>query len=189
MCLCACFSQLESARTHLRCRIATRVRVEGRDHGGLGLRSGGEGIGLRMEAPLKKKKNEQEIRSNKIYQNEMNDYKMVVAQAAPNDYDKTLTDEEEKKTLNLSGIPRTLKIGNPHNGALPLLLQHKEGRPFTKRVLQNIPFQSMGIFPLILGEVGRTVLTPTSTRTTMYLSLSLTWMCAQKHITFTLYKS
>ena len=35
---------------------------------------------------------------------------------------ETLTDEEEKKTLNLSGIPRTLKIGNPHNGALPLLL-------------------------------------------------------------------
>ena len=33
---------------------------------------------------------------------------------------ETLTDE--KKTLNLSGIPRTLKIGNPHNGALPLLL-------------------------------------------------------------------
>ena len=35
---------------------------------------------------------------------------------------ETLTDEEEKKILNLSGIPRTLKIGNPHNGALPLLL-------------------------------------------------------------------
>ena len=35
---------------------------------------------------------------------------------------ETLTDEEEKKTLNLSGIPRTLKIGNPYNGALPLLL-------------------------------------------------------------------
>ena len=35
---------------------------------------------------------------------------------------ETLTDEEEKKTLNLSGIPRTLKIGNPHNGALPLFL-------------------------------------------------------------------
>ena len=51
---------------------------------------------------------------------------MVAALAAPNDYDKTLTDEEEKKTLNLTldlcGIPRTLKIGNPHNGALPLLL-------------------------------------------------------------------
>ena len=31
------------------CRVVTRVRVEGRDHGGLGLRSGGEGIGLRME--------------------------------------------------------------------------------------------------------------------------------------------
>ena len=35
---------------------------------------------------------------------------------------ETLTNEEEKETLNLSGIPRTLKIGNPHNGALPLLL-------------------------------------------------------------------
>ena len=35
---------------------------------------------------------------------------------------ETLTDEEEKKTLNLSCIPHTLKIGNPHNGALPLLL-------------------------------------------------------------------
>ena len=39
---------------------------------------------------------------------------------------ETLTDEEEKKTLNLTldlcGIPHTPKIGNPHNGALPLLL-------------------------------------------------------------------
>ena len=35
---------------------------------------------------------------------------------------ETLNDEEEKKTLNLSGIPRALKIGNPHNGAFPLLL-------------------------------------------------------------------
>ena len=35
---------------------------------------------------------------------------------------ETLTHEEEKKTLNLSGIPHTLKIGNPHNGAFPLLL-------------------------------------------------------------------
>ena len=26
------------------------------------------------------------------------------------------------------------------------------------KVLQNIPFQSMGIFPLILGEVGRMAL-------------------------------
>ena len=33
-----------------RCRVVTRVRGEGRDHGGLGLRSRGEGIGLRMEA-------------------------------------------------------------------------------------------------------------------------------------------
>ena len=48
-----------------RCRVATRVRGEGRDHGGLGLRSGGEGVGLRMEAWLKEKENEQEIRSNK----------------------------------------------------------------------------------------------------------------------------
>ena len=33
------------------------MRGEGRDHGGLGLRSGGEGIGLRMEAWLKEKEN------------------------------------------------------------------------------------------------------------------------------------
>ena len=35
-------------------------------------------------------------------------------------------DENEEETLNetldLSGIPLTLKIGNPQNGALPLLL-------------------------------------------------------------------
>ena len=35
-------------------------------------------------------------------------------------------DENEEETLNetldLSGIPLTLKIGNPHNGALPLVL-------------------------------------------------------------------
>ena len=37
----------------MRCRVATRVRGEGRDHGGLGLRSGGEGIGIPMEAQLK----------------------------------------------------------------------------------------------------------------------------------------
>ena len=30
--------------------------------------------------------------------------------------------ETLKETLDLSGIPLTLKIGNPHNGALPLLL-------------------------------------------------------------------
>ena len=48
-----------------RCRVATHVRGEGRDHGGLGLRSRGEGIGHGMEALLKKKKNEQEIKSNK----------------------------------------------------------------------------------------------------------------------------
>ena len=42
---------------------------------------------------------------------------------------ETLTDEDEDKdketltlTLDLCGIPFTLKIGNPHNGALPLLL-------------------------------------------------------------------
>ena len=44
---------------------------------------------------------------------------------------ETLTDEDEDKdketltltlTLDLCGIPRTLKIGNPHNGAFPLLL-------------------------------------------------------------------
>ena len=33
-----------------RCRVATRVHVEGRDHGGLGLRSRGERIGHGMEA-------------------------------------------------------------------------------------------------------------------------------------------
>ena len=49
----------------MRCLVATRVRGEGREHGGLGLRSTGEGIGHRMEALLKKKKKEQEIRSNK----------------------------------------------------------------------------------------------------------------------------
>ena len=48
-----------------RCRVATRVHGEGWDHGALGLRSRGEGIGHGMEALLKKKKNEQEIRSNK----------------------------------------------------------------------------------------------------------------------------
>ena len=42
---------------------------------------------------------------------------------------ETLTDEDEDKdketltlTLDLCGMPFTLKIGNPHNGALPLLL-------------------------------------------------------------------
>ena len=43
---------------------------------------------------------------------------------------ETLTNEEEEEdeketlnlTLDLSGIPLTLKMGNPHNGALPLLL-------------------------------------------------------------------
>ena len=33
-----------------RCRVATRVRGERRDHGGLGLRSRGERIGHEMEA-------------------------------------------------------------------------------------------------------------------------------------------
>ena len=45
-----------------RCRIVTRVRGEGRDHRGLGLRSGGEGIGLRMEAWLKEKENEHDTK-------------------------------------------------------------------------------------------------------------------------------
>ena len=38
------------------------MRGEGRDHGGLGLRSGGEGIGLRMEARLKEKENEHDTK-------------------------------------------------------------------------------------------------------------------------------
>ena len=54
-----------SPKQMLRCRVATHVRVEGRDHGGLGLRSRGERIGHGIEALLKKKKNEQEIRPNK----------------------------------------------------------------------------------------------------------------------------
>ena len=33
-----------------RCRVDTRVRGEGRNHGGLGLRRRGEGIGLRNGA-------------------------------------------------------------------------------------------------------------------------------------------
>ena len=41
------------------------MRGEGWDHGGLGLRSRGEGIGRGREALLKKKKNEQEIRPDK----------------------------------------------------------------------------------------------------------------------------
>ena len=41
-----------------RCRVVTRVRGEGRNHGGLGLRRRGEGIGHGKEASLKKKKNE-----------------------------------------------------------------------------------------------------------------------------------
>ena len=43
------------------------------------------------------------------------DYKMVAALAAPNDYSKPKTLIRRKETLNL-------KIGNPHNGALPLIL-------------------------------------------------------------------
>ena len=104
----------------------------------------------------------------------------------------TLKEEEEETltlALDLSGIPLHTQNGQPPQwcSSSPFIAQG--GKTVYKRVLQNIPSQSMGIFPLILGEVGRTVLTPTSTRTTMYLSLSLTWMCAQKHITFTLYKS
>ena len=49
-----------------RCRVATRVRGEGRDHGGLGLRRRGEGIGCGREALLKKKKNEQEEEGDKM---------------------------------------------------------------------------------------------------------------------------
>ena len=44
-------------RRSLRCRVVTRVRVEGRDHGGLGLRSRGEGIGHGSEALHKKRMN------------------------------------------------------------------------------------------------------------------------------------
>ena len=40
-----------------RCRVVTRVRVEGQDHGGLGLRSRGEGIGHGSEALHKKRMN------------------------------------------------------------------------------------------------------------------------------------
>ena len=70
---------------------------------------------------MNKRKMEAEC-STRYIRNRKTDYKMVAASAAPNDYDRTLTLIDEKETLNLSGIPRTLKIGNPHNGALPLLL-------------------------------------------------------------------
>ena len=54
-----------------RCRVAMRVRVEGRDHGGLGLRRIGERIGHEMEVQLKKEdesdiKIEQEDDGDKI---------------------------------------------------------------------------------------------------------------------------
>ena len=55
-----------SLRSRLRCRVVTRVRREGRDHGGLGLRSGREGVRLRMEAWLKEKENEQEEDGDKM---------------------------------------------------------------------------------------------------------------------------
>ena len=47
-----CYSFLDGFRGYnqIRCRLVTRVRGEGQDHWGLGLRSRGEGIGLRMEA-------------------------------------------------------------------------------------------------------------------------------------------
>ena len=45
-----------------RCHAATRVRVEGRDHGGLGLRSRGERILHEMEASLKKEEDEYDIK-------------------------------------------------------------------------------------------------------------------------------
>ena len=35
---------------------------------------------------------------------------------------ETLEETLTERTLDLSGIPLTLKIGNPHNSALPLLL-------------------------------------------------------------------
>ena len=44
------------------CRVATRVHAEGRDHGGLGLRRRGEGIGHETEAQLKKKEDEYDIK-------------------------------------------------------------------------------------------------------------------------------
>ena len=87
---------------------------------------------------------------------------MVAAQAAPNDYEKILTDEEEdegeketlNETLDLSGKPLTLKIGNPHNGAFPLLLQHKEGRLLQKGETKLSPFIQWDIFlDLMEGEI------------------------------------
>ena len=51
------------------------------------------------------------------------EYKMVAALAAPNDYDKTetLTDEKENPKPKWYTLTHS-KMGNPNNGALPLLL-------------------------------------------------------------------
>ena len=65
------FSDSAPAWSSTRCRVATPLRVEERDHGGLGLRRRGERIGLRNGAYHKKRKNEREEDGgqmlNKIY--------------------------------------------------------------------------------------------------------------------------
>ena len=72
----------------------------------------------------------------------------------------TLKEEEETLTLalDLSGIPSHTQNGQPPQwcSSSPFIAQG--GKTVYKRVLQNIPSQSMGIFPLILGEVGRMAL-------------------------------
>ena len=88
---------------------------------------------------------------NKIYQNSR-----MITKWWPRRPHRTTTrnrnPNRRKETLNLSGIPRTLKIGNPYNGALPLLLQHKEGIPFTKGETKY-PLSFNGDISLDFGEV------------------------------------
>ena len=64
---------------------------------------------------------------------------------------ETLTDEEEKKTLKPKWYTSHSQNRQPPQwcSSSPFITR---GKTVYKKVLQNIPFQSMGIFPLILGE-------------------------------------
>ena len=111
-----------------------------------------------MEAQLKKKKNEYDIRWKKrkketkhstsyIKTKRTITKKMVAGQAAPNDYGKTLTDEEEKKNPKPKWYTSHTQNRQPPTMVSFLSFYSTRGKTVYKSETKISPLIQWGYFP------------------------------------------